>query len=247
MRRFSQILALSSRGCSLTYLISPHLVSKNHCRQRQSVLIARKHDHIKALKLILVIATTLLTFGASANPLPSGFEYIASGAEYEKYYSARQRAIELIRNAAINPGNNLSSKAIQFSQKVIQRLLNSKFAVSTNDLSAARCSDLDMFVNRNFRDVIFICQRTRKALSHGNPRNLLIASQIFIHEGAHLVDHMTKGRSEECIPTYFELVIMENNFGKMNIPSMGTRDSYRAQCGFTEYDDVPSKRENIGD
>lgn len=200
---------------------------------------------MKTLKTILVLATMLLTFDVSANPLPPGFEYVTSGAEYETYFNIRKKAIELIRNASKTPGNDLTAHAIEFGEKVIQRLLLSKFAISTNDASERRCSTKDMFVNTSFPNTIFICKVTRNAISDGNSKNLMIASQIFIHEGAHLVDYSEMGKSEECRPTYFELIVMKNNFGRHNIPSMGNRDTYKAQCGFAEYNDVPSQNNRV--
>lgn len=206
---------------------------------------------MKALKSILILGTMLLTFDvhAQSSSLPAGFEYTTSGAEYEAYFSAKKNAIALIRNASKNPGNNLNANAVEFGEKVIHRLLSSKFAISTNATSESKCSNNDMFVTPKYPDVIFICNVTRNAIASGDNKNLLIASQILIHEGAHLVEHAksayTNVTPDECRPTYFELVIMENNFGKHNIPNMGNRDAYKAQCGFAEYDDVPSKSKKV--
>jgi hypothetical protein len=163
-----------------------------------------------------------------------------SGREYEKLNSVRARAIELIRNAPAMPGNNLNAKAINFGAKVIQQLTSTTFAISTNSSSEARCSDNDMFVNANYPSVIFICGSTRTALSKTNNAIFLIAVQKLVHEGAHLVDHSERGYSSECNATYFELVIMENNFGIHNIPTMGNRDAYKSKCGFSEYAEIPS-------
>ena len=188
-----------------------------------------------------MLAIALQTNVVSADNLPQGFEYLASGKEHESLVRIRSNAIYLIRQASKNEGNNLNAHAVDFGEKVIEQLNMSKFAISTNESSEKRCGNSDMFVNPSFPNVIFVCGHTRTAINSGVARNHLVASQILIHEGAHLVDYAMGLRSKECRATYFELAIMENNFGKKNIPTMGNRDTYKRMCGFEEYDDVPKR------
>ena len=201
---------------------------------------------MKVVNLLVLSALAFRTSNVTAGTLPSGFEYSTSGSDHTMLIEARADSIELIRNAGKNPGNNLSAFAIKFGEEVIQNLLSSKFAISTTAESEIRCADNTMFVNPDFQNTIFICRAVTRALAGGSRLNALIVSQLMIHEGAHLVLYAQSrgGRPnrDECSPTYFELVIMENNFGVRNIPSMGNRDAYKEQCGFPEYDHIPSKR-----
>jgi len=176
--------------------------------------------------------------------LPEGFFYVEKeNPEYKTYSGVRRKAIALIRAAGTNTGNNLSAAAITRGEEVIQALDSAEFAVSTNASSEAICKNNDsaFFVNAIWPGVIFICGPSRIALTaHVDAKNLLMAAQLLIHEGMHLIDYKKFGRSEECSATYFELLIMENNYGRRKIPTMSNRDAYKKQCGFEEYDDVPS-------
>ena len=240
LRFFRFYLASDSAHCRRLYNIHSRNNSKFGAR---SIYI---RGFMKIVYFLILSALAFRTSDVTAGSLPSGFEYSTSGSDHTMLIAARADAVQLIRNAGKNPGNNLNAFAIKFGEEVIQALLSSQFAVSTTADSEIRCADNAMFVNANFQNTIFICRAVIRALAGGSTLNSLIASQIMIHEGAHLVLHAQSrgGRPhrDECRPTYFELVIMENNFGKKNIPSMGNRDAYKEQCGFSEYDDVPSKR-----
>lgn len=201
---------------------------------------------MKTLKTILVLATMLLTFKSFAAPLPAGFELISSGSEYQTYFELRKKAIELIQKASKNPGNNLNAAAISYGEQVVTQLLMARFAISKNAQSEAACRKASFFVKSNQPNIIFVCGVTRNALATYSLKNTMMAAQLLIHEGAHLVNYAKNNyasvKDDECMPTYFELTIMENNFGKQNIPTMINRDGYKAECGFAYYDDVPSDR-----
>src|SRR5690606_3642328 len=123
---------------------------------------------------------------------------------------------------------------VEYGEEVINQLLLTKFAISKNEQSEAACSNASFFVRPAHPNVIFVCGSTRNGLRNMTLKKLLMSAQIIIHEGAHLVNYTKNNYTEddECSPTDFELAIMENNFGKKNIPTMVNRDGYKAQCGF---------------
>ena len=198
------------------------------------------------------VTNTLLTFGmllspaSSAETLLPGFVAVElQNPEYKTYDMIRKKAISLIRQAINRPDNGLNAAGVAYGQKIIEKLLVASFAVSINAASEEVCKKSPFFTSSTYKNLIFVCGISRNALRHGKYKDLLMASQLLIHEGAHLVDHEEHNYShvkyDECGPTWIELTIMGNDFGHKNIPTMVNRDSYKAQCGFEYYDDVPSK------
>ena len=203
---------------------------------------------MKILKALLVAAALLQSPQAHAKPLPDGFRLLDStDHEFAIYDKVRAKAIEMIRNAIRSPESSLSQEGMEHAQKVILELNSAKFAISINEHSEKYCESAPLFVQPIYRNVLFICGDTRKALRSNSFKNFVMAVQFFIHEAGHFVDHRNNGyanvKGDECGPTYFELIVMKNNVGKQNIPSMANRDGYKSQCGFSEYDDVPSEEE----
>ena len=206
--------------------------------------------------LLITLATFLLTsnaFSATAfnnnKPLPAGFQYVDTrSSEYQTYFNIRKKAIDLIRLAQKgHNGYKLDESASKLGEQVIQELLLASFAISTNSSSKEYCADNSAFVNSFYPRTIFICDPARDALQKKpSEKHIKMAAQMFIHEGAHLVDHKEANykikKYDECYPSLFELLVMEIDYGRKNIPSMGSRDAYRSQCEvLAEYDDVPSE------
>lgn len=200
---------------------------------------------MKTLKTFLVLATMLLTFDAFSKPLPNGFRLLESdSSEFEIYHKVRKKAIEMIYQAIRDPKTILTEEAIAYGQKVISELNLTKFAISLNEESEKLCEESAFFVKPSHPNIMFICGGARNALRDESIKDFMMSVQLFMHEAAHFVEHRKNNyaniKGDECMPTYFELVVMENNLGKQQIPTMANRDGYKSQCGFAYYDDVPS-------
>ena len=200
---------------------------------------------MKTCKPAYLLVLLLICFDSFGTPLPSGFRLLGpTSLEFKTYQKVREKSIEMIDKAVNDPETILTDEAIAYANKARDELEIMRFAVSLNEQSEEQCQDSAFFVMPAHPNVLFICGVARNALRDNSFKDFMMSVQLIIHEAAHFVDHrarnyqLTKG--DECMPTYLELIIMENNIGKQKIPTMTNRDSYKAQCGFEYYDDVPS-------
>lgn len=170
--------------------------------------------------IFLTVFVLFATLAAPAHALPGFRTLPRASSEHQTYLQARVLALELVRTAL----PRMSGHEARMGGRVLARLQRARFVVSSDARSRRTCAarHFSLFVNADFRDIIFVCDEVRPHARGASPDALNRIAQGFVHEAVHLA-----GEMDECVATRFELSVMDRSIG---VRSHGSQLSYGREC-----------------